>query len=99
MAAVDSLSARTAADASIAQRTSIEELSHSAVQLSQTAARMRALALRHTLRHTLRHPIEFAATMPPAEFAPVAAAPPTDSRPRTQTRTLPPTPAVKSMVA
>lgn len=87
--------ARTAADASIAQRTSIEELSHSAVQLSQTAARMRALAL----RHTLRHPIEFAATMPPAEFAPVAAAPPTDSRPRTQTRTLPPTPAVKSMVA
>jgi len=83
--------ARTAADASITQRTSIEELSQSAVQLLQTAARMRALALRHT--------IEFAATMRPAEFAPVAATPPTDSRPRTQTPTSPPTPAAKSMVA
>lgn len=42
------LGARTAADASIAQHASIEELSRSAAQLSQTAACMRAVALRHT---------------------------------------------------
>ena len=40
--------ALTAADASIAQRTSIEELSQSAARLSLTAARMRAVALRRT---------------------------------------------------
>jgi methyl-accepting chemotaxis protein len=40
--------ARTAADASTSQRVSIEELSRSAQQLSQAAARLRALALRHT---------------------------------------------------
>jgi methyl-accepting chemotaxis protein len=43
-----SLGARSAADASIAQHASIEELSRSAAQLSQTAARLRAVALRHT---------------------------------------------------
>ena len=56
--------ARTAADASIAQRASIEELSRSAAQLSQTAARMRAVALRHTS--------EFAVTSHTAEFAALA---------------------------
>ena len=40
--------ARRAATASAAQRTSIDELSRSAAQLSQTAARMRAVVLRHT---------------------------------------------------
>ncbi len=40
--------ARGAADAALAQRTSIDELSRSAAQLSQAAARMRAVALRHT---------------------------------------------------
>ncbi len=59
------LGARTAADASIAQRASIEELSRSAAQLSQTAARMRAVALRHTS--------EFAATTRTAEYAALAA--------------------------
>ena len=43
-----SLGARSAADASIAQHASIEELSRSAAQLSQTAVRLRAVALRHT---------------------------------------------------
>jgi methyl-accepting chemotaxis protein len=42
------LAAASAADAAAAQRTSIDELSRSASQLSQTAARMRALVLRHT---------------------------------------------------
>jgi methyl-accepting chemotaxis protein len=56
-----SLGARTAADASIAQRASIDELSRSAAQLSQTAARMRAAALRHTS--------EFAVTTRTSEFA------------------------------
>jgi methyl-accepting chemotaxis protein len=50
-------SARSAADASVAQRTSIDELSRSAGQLSQAAARMRAVALRHTS--------EFAAVVAP----------------------------------
>lgn len=40
--------ARTAADSSTAQRSSIEELSRSAQQLSQAAARLRSVALRHT---------------------------------------------------
>jgi methyl-accepting chemotaxis protein len=40
--------ARTAADSSAAQRASIEELSRSAQQLSQAAARLRAMASRHT---------------------------------------------------
>ena len=40
--------ARTAVDASIEQRTSIEELSQSAAQLSLSAVRMRAVILRHT---------------------------------------------------
>lgn len=40
--------ARSAADAARAQRVSIDELSRSAAQLSQAAARMRAVALRHT---------------------------------------------------
>ncbi len=39
--------ARTAADASMAQRASIDALSRSAAQLSETAARMRAVASRH----------------------------------------------------
>ncbi len=60
------LGARTAADASIAQRASIEELSRSAAQLSQTAARMRAVALRHTS--------EFATTTRTAEYAALATA-------------------------
>lgn len=41
-------SAQSAADASTAQRASIDELSRSAAQLSQAAARMRGVALRHT---------------------------------------------------
>ena len=40
--------ARSAADGALAQRTSIADLSHSAAQLSQAAARMRAVAQRHT---------------------------------------------------
>jgi methyl-accepting chemotaxis protein len=40
--------ARTAAESSTAQQSSIEELSRSARQLSQAAARMRTVALRHT---------------------------------------------------
>lgn len=43
-----STGARTAAEGSAAQRASIEELSRSAQQLSQTAGRLRAMALRHT---------------------------------------------------
>lgn len=42
-----SAGARTAADGSAAQRASIDELSRSAQQLSQAAARLRAVALRH----------------------------------------------------
>jgi methyl-accepting chemotaxis protein len=49
-----SAGAQTAADGSAAQRASIEELSHSARQLSESAARLRAMALRHTSQ--LRHP-------------------------------------------
>jgi hypothetical protein len=49
-------SARGAAESSIAQRSSIDELSRSAAQLSQAAARMRSVALRHTQ--------EFAAVRP-----------------------------------
>jgi methyl-accepting chemotaxis protein len=41
-------SAHSAADASSAQRVSIDELSRSASQLSEAAARMRGVALRHT---------------------------------------------------
>jgi methyl-accepting chemotaxis protein len=40
--------ARAAADGSDAQRASIGELSRSAQQLTQAAARLRVLALRHT---------------------------------------------------
>jgi methyl-accepting chemotaxis protein len=54
-------SARDAADAALAQRTSIDELSRSAAQLSQAAARMRAVALRHTA--------EFAVVSATGEFA------------------------------
>ncbi|MBL0171591.1 MAG: HAMP domain-containing protein [Gemmatimonadaceae bacterium] len=64
-------SARSAADASVAQRTSIEELSRSAGQLSQAAARMRAVALRHTS--------EFAVVGAPA--GPGTHAPRTDETP------------------
>ena len=66
-----SLGARSAADASIAQRASIEELSHSAAQLSQTAARLRAVALRHTS--------DYAATPPAVETAALESATPTRS--------------------
>ena len=90
-----SLDARTAADASIAQSASIDELSRSAAQLSQTAARMRAVALRHTS--------EFAVTTRTAEFAALAAATPTQSRAGAQTgvQTPPPAPArgAKSIAA
>ena len=85
------LGARTAADASIAQRTSIEELSRSAAQLSQTAARMRAVALRHTS--------EFATTTFTEAFASMTAAPTTHSRARAQIPTPPPTPAGQSIAA
>lgn len=80
--------ARAAADASIAQRTSIDELSRSAAQLSQTAARMRAVALRHTS--------EFAATTRTAQDAVLAAATPIHSP-----GALPPVPArgAKSIAA
>jgi len=40
--------ARGAADAALSQRASIDELSRSAAQLTQAAARMQAVALRHT---------------------------------------------------
>lgn len=43
-----SAGARTAADGSAAQRANIDDLSRSAQQLSQAAARLRAMALRHT---------------------------------------------------
>ena len=46
-----SQAAVNAAEAAAAQRMSIDELSRSAAQLSQTAARMRALVLRHTAEH------------------------------------------------
>lgn len=46
-----SAGARTAADSSTAQRANIEELSRSAQQLSQAAARLRAMALRHTAEY------------------------------------------------
>jgi len=45
--------ARAAADGSDAQRASIEELSRSAQQLTQAAARLRVLALRHTAESPL----------------------------------------------
>ena len=83
------LDARTAADASIAQHISIEELSRSAWQLSQTAARMRAVALRHTS--------EFSPATVTEEFASMAAATPSHSRARAQIPTPPPTPAEKSI--
>jgi methyl-accepting chemotaxis protein len=85
------LDARTAADASIAQHISIEELSRSAWQLSQTAARMRAVALRHTS--------EFSPATVTEEFASMAAATPSHSRARAQIPTPPPTPAEKSIAA
>ncbi len=85
------LDARTAADASIAQHISIEELSRSAWQLSQTAARMRAVALRHTS--------EFSPATVTEEFASMAAATPSQSRARAQIPTPPPTPAEKSIAA
>jgi len=44
-----SAGARTAADSSTAQRASIEALARSAQQLSQAAARLRAVASRHTV--------------------------------------------------
>jgi methyl-accepting chemotaxis protein len=85
------LDARTAADASIAQHISIEELSRNAWQLSQTAARMRAVALRHTS--------EFSPATVTEEFASMAAATPSHSRARAQIPTPPPTPAEKSIAA
>ncbi len=51
-----SLAAVNAAEAAAAQRSSIDELSRSAAQLSQTAARMRALVLRHTAEHAVLPP-------------------------------------------
>ncbi len=45
-----------AAEGAAAQRMSIDELSRSAAQLSQTAARMRALVLRHTAEHMVVRP-------------------------------------------
>lgn len=48
-----SQAAVNAAEAAAAQRMSIDELSRSAAQLSQTAARMRALVLRHTAEHVV----------------------------------------------
>jgi len=91
-----SLGARTAADASIAQRVSIEELSRSAAQLSQTAARMRAVALRHTS--------EFATTTHTAEYAALVATPmhsPRGEKPMTPppAGTAPPVRGAKSIAA
>ena len=87
------LGARSAADASIAQRASIEELSRSAAQLSQTAARMRAVALRHTS--------EFAATRGTYDVAAAFATTPTQSREGVQLPAPVPAPAqgAKSMAA
>lgn len=86
--------ARTAADASIAQRASIEELSRSAAQLSQTAARMRAVALRHTS--------EFAVISRTAEFTALAAVTPTrfpEATGSAAAPTLAPTRGAKSIAA
>ena len=85
-----SLGARTAADASIAQRASIDELSRSAAQLSQTAARMRAVALRHTS--------EFATTTRTSEFATLAPATPMHS-PTAAAHVPPPVRGAKSIAA
>ena len=85
------LGARTAADASIAQRTSIEELSGSAAQLWQTAARMRGVALRHTSA--------FATTTLTEAFASTTTATTTHSHARAQIPTPPPTPAGQSIAA
>ena len=49
--------ARSAADALVDQRTSIEALSQSAGQLSKAAERMRAVALRHTAEATRTTPL------------------------------------------
>ena len=85
------LGARSAADASIAQRASIEELSRSAAQLSQTAARMRAVALRHTS--------EFAATRGTYDVAAAFATTPTQSREGVQLPAPAPAQGAKSMAA
>lgn len=72
-------SARSAAEASVAQRASIDELSRSAGQLSQAAARLRVVALRHTS--------EFAVAAPTALGEPSSARGATAS---STTRTTPP---------
>ena len=87
--------AHAAADASMAQRTSIDELSRSAAQLSQTAARMRAVALRHTS--------EFSVTTHTAEYS-VLPATPTQSpgavvSPGSRAGTASPRPGAKSIAA
>ncbi len=87
--------AHAAADASMAQRTSIDELSRSAAQLSQTAARMRAVALRHTS--------EFSVTTHTAEYSALPATP-TQSpgavvSPGSRSGTASPRPGAKSIAA
>ena len=75
--------ARDAANAASAQRTSIDELSRSAAQLSQAAARMRAVALRHTA--------EYAAVSAPTRTEPLAQREaPAPTRPSTTPFTTPP---------
>jgi methyl-accepting chemotaxis protein len=85
-----SLGARTAVDASTAQRASIDELCRSAAQLSQTAARIRAVALRHTS--------EFAETTRTAEYAALATATPVHS-PTAAAHVPPPERDAKSIAA
>ncbi len=85
--------ARDAANAASAQRTSIDELSRSAAQLSQAAARMRAVALRHTA--------EYAAVSAPTRTEPLAQPEaPVPTRPSTTPFTTPPpTRATRSIAA
>jgi methyl-accepting chemotaxis protein len=82
-----SLGARSAADTSIAQHASIEELSRSAAQLSQTAVRLRAVALRHTSDSTGTPPAGWP-MLASAMLTHVAVEMPSGSRPGS-----PPTPA------
>ena len=72
--------ARSAADAASAQHASIEDLSRSAAQLSQAAARMRAVAQRHTS--------EFAAIVAAPARAPTADVTPARSTPTRAARSI-----------
>ena len=65
-----SLGARATADSVVAQRVNIEELSRTAALLSDSAARMRAVALRHTAEYSVARFAPVADTSMPAHVAP-----------------------------